>query len=446
VTIARAAALAALACAGVLVAVLLLDGGARTRYELRFQNAGQLVVGNDVRVGGRSIGRVAEIDLTADSQAAVTVEIDEAFGPLRRGTRAAIRATSLSGIAGRFVVIAPGPDNARALADGDVIEATATTDVVELDQLFATFDARARRGLQRIIRGGAAQFDGRGPEANQAAEYFNPALSSTRRLVREVNRDSETLSRFLVDTARAMTALASRRETLTDLVGNANEAAEGVVAENEALSASLARLPTTLRRGNSTFVNLRSTLDDLDELVAESRPATRRLAEFLRELRPLVSDARPTIRELRTAIRRPGADNDLVELLGRTPRLADVSGPALRNTTRALDRSGPFLSFFRPYTPELVGWFRGFGQGAANYDANGHYARVQPIFNTFAFTESPEGGLLTPQSPDDRLDGLQTGLLRRCPGAATPAPADGSAPFTDGSELDCDARLTVPGP
>ncbi len=433
--------------AGVLLAALLLGGSAKSEYDLRFQNAGQLVVGNEVRVGGRPIGQVKSIDLTDENDAAVKVEIDDEFAPLKQGTRASIRSTSLSSIAGRYVVIAPGPDNAPDLEDGDVIPATSTTDIVDLDQLFNTFDARARRGLQRVISGNAKQFDGRGEEANSAAEYFNPALATTRRVVNEVNRDSETLSRFLVDTARAMTALASRRETITDLVSNANEAAEGVVAENDAFNQTLERLPGTLRRGNTTFVNLRGTLTDLDELFSESRPATRRLAEFLRELRPLVTDSRPTIRDLRTAIRRPGADNDLVELLRKAPRLAQVSEPALRNTTKALNRSVPFFDFFRPYTPELVGWFRDFGQGASNYDANGHYARIQPIFNTFNFTQSPAGGTLTPQSPDNRLTGLQTGVLRRCPGAASNPAADGSAPWRDDEgDLDCDQRLAVPGP
>jgi len=430
----------------VLVAALLLRGGDTTAYTLRFQTAGQLVPGNEVRVGGRAIGSVKDIRLTDDNQAAIDVEVEDRFAPLRRGTRATIRSTSLSGIAGRYVVIAPGPDNARPLEEGDVVPASETTPIVDLDQLFNTFDAEARRGLQRIIRGNADQFDGRGEEANRTAEYFNPALSATRRLVNEANRDSETLSRFLVDTATAMTALASRRETLTELISNANEAAEGVVAENEAFSASLARLPGTLRRGNTTFVNLRSTLTDLDRLVEESGPATRRLAPFLRELRPLVTDARPTIRDLRLAIRRPGADNDLVELLRKTPRLAEVADPSLRNTTRLLNRSAPVLDFIRPYTPDLVGWFRDFGQGASNYDANGHYARIQPIYNLFSLTDNPAGGLLQPQDVDDRLVGVETGNIRRCPGGASQDAADGSSPFLDNGGLDCDARQSPPGP
>ena len=76
-------------------------------------------------------------------------------------------------------------------------------------------------------------------------------------------------------------------------MSNANLAAQGIADENAAFSETLARLPTTLRRGNSTFVNLRATLTDLDVLVAESKPATKDLAPFLRELRPLVERRAP---------------------------------------------------------------------------------------------------------------------------------------------------------
>ncbi len=446
-TIARAAVLAALVLAAVLVATLLLGGSEKATYKLRFQNAGQLVKDNDVQIGGRRIGSVKEINLTDDNQAEIDIEVSDEFAPLRRGTRALIRATSLSGIANRYIALTPGPNNAPALDDGAVLPLEDTTTIVDLDQLFNTLDPEARRALQRIIKGSATQFAGKEEQANAAARYFNPALSTTRRLVNELNRDSRTLERFLVDGARATTALAEKRETLTDLVSNANEAAEGIVAENEAFSETLQRLPGTLRRGNSTFVNLRATLTDLDVLVEESKPATRDLARFLRELRPLVTAARPTIRDLRLAVRRPGADNDLVELTRKAPRLQRVASPSLRNTTTALRKSLPVLDFARPYVPELTGYLRDFGNTTANYDANGHFARIQPIYNLFSFTDNAAGGLLTPQDPDDRLDGFQTGFTRRCPGGSTQRAADNSSPWKDSDgDLDCDERLVLPGP
>ncbi len=371
-TAARAIALAALVAAGVLVGMMLLGGEEMTQYKLRFQNAGQLVKDDDVQIGGRRIGSIRDIKLTSNNQAEVDIEVSEPFAPLREGTRAQIRQTSLSGIANRYILLTPGPNNSRELDEGTVLPTTATNDVVDLDQLFNTLDPKARRSLQQIIQGSAEQYRGKGRQANEAAKYFNPALSTTRELVNELTTDSRTLERFIVDGARAMTALAEKRETLTELVSNANEAAGGIAAENDAFSESLARLPGTLRRANTTFVNLRATLTDLDELVEESKPATKDLRPFLRELRPLVRAARPTIRDLRLAIRAPGRDNDLIELTRKTPRLAQVAEPSLRNTTTSLRKLTPVLDFIRPYSSDLTQWFRDFGQGTANYDANGH--------------------------------------------------------------------------
>src|SRR5205085_12669041 len=85
--------------------------------------------------------------------------------------------------------------------------------------------------------------------------------------------------------------------------------------------------------------------------------------------------------DLSTLVRRPGADNDLVDATRKLPSFQRVASPALKDGTGALQKSQPVLEFIRPYIPELVGWFRDFGAGASNYDANGHYARIQPIFN-----------------------------------------------------------------
>jgi phospholipid/cholesterol/gamma-HCH transport system substrate-binding protein len=447
-TVARAAAAGALTLVVALaIWMLLLRGDSGTEYTLLFQNAGQLVNDNDVQVAGRRVGSVRDIELTDDNRAAVTISVQEPFAPLREGTEAVIRLTSLSGVANRYVALTPGPGDAKELPEGATLTSESTTDVVDLDQIFNTLDESTRGDLSDVIKGFATQYEGKGDAAGQSARYFNPLLSTSRRLVQEVTEDEGALTRFLVNSSRAATAIAERRDDLAGLVGNANATARAIGQENAALARALGLLPTTLRRANTTFVNLRATLDDLDVLVAESKPATRDLAPFLRELRPLVADARPTIRDLRELVRRPGDDNDLVEATRKLPRLQQVATPAFRTGRRALQDSQPVLEFIRPYTPDLVGWFRDFGQGAANYDANGHYARIQPMFNAFSFVDNPAGGMLSPIPPEQRFDGLETGVIRRCPGAATQQPADGSAPWRDSDgDLDCDPSLRLPGP
>jgi phospholipid/cholesterol/gamma-HCH transport system substrate-binding protein len=447
VTVARAAAAGALALAVALAIWLLLfrgDGG--TEYTLLFQNAGQLVKDDDVQVGGRRVGSVRDIELTQDNRAAIKISVEEPYAPLREGTQAVIRLTSLSGIANRYVALTPGPGDAEELPEGATLRSDSTTDVVDLDQIFNTLDKKTSGDLASVIKGLATQYQDKGEQAGLSAKYFNPLLSTSRGLAQQLTEDEGALTRFLVNSSRAATTIAGQRNEVSQLVANTNATATAIGEENASLARALSLLPTTLRRANTTFVNLRATLDDLDVLVAASKPATKDLAPFLRQLRPLISAARPTIHDLRLAISRDGPDNDLVDATRKLPKLQRVASPAFRNGRRALQRAQPVLEFARPYTPDLVGWLRDFGQGAANYDANGHFARIQPIFNAFNFTDNPAGGVLTPIPPAARYNELQTGVQRRCPGAATQRPADGSAPFTDGGTVDCDPSLVPPGP
>ena len=448
-SIARGAAAAALVLAIVLIAVLLFRGGDVREYDLIFQNAGQLVKDDDVQVGGRRVGSVREITLTDDNRARVKVEVQEPYAPLREGTRAVIRLTSLSGIANRYIALTPAPNSAEELDDGATLPAGSTTDVVDLDQLFNTLDPKTRKSLQGVIQGFATQYDGRGKEAGESAEYFNPFLSTSRRLVNQLTQDEAALTDFIVNSSRAVTAVAERRDDLASLVGNTNTTAAAIGDENVALAQALGLLPTTLRRANTTFVNLRATLDDLDVLVAESKPATKDLAPFLRELRPLVASAKPTIKDLRKLVTRPGSNNDLLDATRKMPALQRVATPTFRNSRQALQKSQPVLEFIRPYTPEITGWFHDFGQATSNYDANGHFARIQPIFNSFTYVGDGTGGQLVPNALDNKFGALSLNNDKRCPGAASQPAADGSAPFLDGGNLgadDCDPSQVPAGP
>src|ERR1700709_1840727 len=116
-TLTRGLALGALAIAAV-VAILVLTGSNKHEYTLVFQSAGQLVKDNDVQVGGRRIGRVADIKLSDKNLAEVRVQVDEPYAPLHVGTTATIRSGSLSGVANRSISLSPGPHSPPRLAGG----------------------------------------------------------------------------------------------------------------------------------------------------------------------------------------------------------------------------------------------------------------------------------------------------------------------------------------
>jgi phospholipid/cholesterol/gamma-HCH transport system substrate-binding protein len=417
-------AVAALVAAIALAALAMFGGGSSYTVHAVFDNAGQLVTGNEVRVGGQPIGTITDIDLDDDANAVVTMKIEEDLAPLHDGTSATIRATSLSGIANRYISLEPGPNSAQRIDDGGRIGVDHTSAPVDLDVLFNTLDRKTREGLRNLVRGSGDWYDHKGSQARASTKYFAPWLSSSSDLTAELSLDQQVFTRFIKDGAATLSAIAERRDDLSALVSNTNQAMGAIGDESTALQRALTLLPGTLRKANTTFVNLRSTLDDLQRLVDESKPATRQLAPFFEKLRPLLRDARPTISDLSELISKPGSGNDLTELTAAQPRLAKLTAAIFPRAIKALDRSQPVIEYARHYTPDIAGWITKFAEVAGYYDANGHYARVQPVFSPAVYAN----GTLTPVAPSRHFEGYQRGILRHCPGGATQPPPDGSAP------------------
>jgi phospholipid/cholesterol/gamma-HCH transport system substrate-binding protein len=420
-------------------------------YKLVFENAGQMVRGDLVRIGGSGVGTVEAIELNDAGKAEITVAIDEEYAPLHQGSRATLRHQGLIGTANRYIDVSPAPNFKPELADGATIGGDKTQPIVDIDQFFNTFTPKTREGLDHFIQGFADWYAGQEKNASQATKYFPPALAQATKLFRELNRDSEDFQELLVQTSKAMGAIEERSADLTGLVDNAGTTAAAISSDTESLRKVLVDLPPALRQGSETFAALRGpAIDDLERFVVESEESARVLPGFLRRFRPLVRDSVPLFKQLRVMFNGPGAGNDLYDTMVDLPPLAKSADKAFPRASKSLKQSTPIWGFIRPYGPDLTAWLRSFGGAMAPYDANGHYARSVPVFDAFSFTDDADGGTLTPKSPAQRGQSpyLSTGNLRRCPGAGAPAPADGSAPFVDMGELanpDCDPSQRIGG-
>jgi phospholipid/cholesterol/gamma-HCH transport system substrate-binding protein len=437
---------AALAVAVVVLAVVLLSGGGGHKYTLVFQNAGQLVPDNQVLIGGSPVGSVESIDLTDDNLAAVHVEVDQ---ELHEGTTATIRATSLSGVANHYVSISPGPNSSPALEDGAELGLSSTTTPVDIDQFFNTFPPRVRQGLANFIKGNAAVYSGQGKKANDAYKYFGTVLNRTSAFAHELNADQRLLSRFVVSSARLTTAVAGRGEQLSSAVTNATTAFDAIASQNENFDATLRELPPVLRQSNTTFVNLRAALDDLEPLVETAKPATKELAPFLAELRPVFQKLVPFTHNLRLVVSRPGKGNDAAELLGTLPKVEQLASNAFPHSEQAIEGFQPDLNFIRAYTPDLFNAIGKFGQVAGYYDGNGHYVRaVTAGQNLFRYNgENSELEPITKSEQFAPFENVHT--HRRCPGGATQPAADGSSPWVGGASVsssECNPADVPPGP
>src|SRR5207248_7205106 len=242
-------------------------GGGGSSYQLVFADAGQLVRGDQVQVGGVPVGSITDIVLTKDFKARVTIHVDGSLTPLHEGTVAQVRVPSLSSVANRYIALSPGPNNKPALASGATLPASATREVVDLDQLFNTLDPKTRKGLAEFIQGTAEQYAGAGRDLGRTTEYFPPALTATSHFFSELVRDQPVFTSFLVESARAVTTIAGRKEQLADLIENANTTFRAIGSQQSQLARGLRQLPVTLRQGNRTFAELPSTFGTLKQLV-----------------------------------------------------------------------------------------------------------------------------------------------------------------------------------
>lgn len=432
----RIAAVAALALAAAIVAYLVFAGGGGATYHLMFAEAGQLVRGDQVQVGGVPVGSVTNIELTPDFKAKVTIHVDSSLAPLHEGTTAQVRVPSLSSVANRYVALSPGPNNRAALSEGATLPASATKEVTDLDQLFNTLNPKTRKGLQGFIQGTGEQYAGAGRQLGQSTEYFAPFLAASDHFFSELVRDQPVFTRFLVETAKAVTTIGARKEQLADLIENSNTAFTAIGSQQTQLAQGLKQLPLAFQQGNRTFAQLPSTFAALKELVDASKPTTKPLTTLFQRLHGLLGAATPAVRNFNVAFNQPGANNDLLDLFKALPALARTLTTSTPVSVKALQESVPITAFFGPYAPELAGTARTFGQAASYYDADGHFARLSPVLPDFTINTS--NNTLTPTTPEGALANLKTGQLRRCPGAATQPAADGSSPFVDNELLSCD--------
>jgi phospholipid/cholesterol/gamma-HCH transport system substrate-binding protein len=397
---------------------------------------------------------VQSISLTPDGEADIKIAISDGnYKPLHVGTQAIIRQASLSGVANRYVdLMLPGGNPAK-IPSGGIIQENDTTTAVDLDQLFNTFDPKTRDALRRLIRGYGTAYGGRGAEANAGFAYLNPTLAASSRLFAELNRDTPLLSDFVVNSSRLVTTIASRKTQLSALIDHLATTTGAIGRQKVALAHAIHVFPAFMRRANTTFVNLRSTLTDLNGLVNDSKPVAKKLRPFVRALRPLAIGAQPTLRQLSSLIQRSGKSNDLVDLTYSAVPVGKIAvGPVNRNgasrpgalpaSTDALKASVPELSYARPYAPDLVGWFDDFSHSGV-YDALGGGSRASPHVNlpTNINAFIPSGTVKQAIVDLGNQGAVSLNQRNRCPGAMERGTAWKPAP-----DYPCDLSQVPLGP
>ncbi len=424
----RVYAVLALGLAVAVLAVVLLSGSSTYVLHAQFEDAGQLVRGDLVTVAGHQVGSVGSITLANNGLADVELDItDHSFTPIRTGTQATIGQLSLTGVANRFVGLSLS-NAGSVIRNGGLLPSTQTRGIVDLDMVLDALTPKVRTSIQQVLRTGAYLVSRpTASQFNQAALYFNPALSQLTQFGGELVADRFALQRLISSGAEVTSALAADSPDLGGAVTNTATTLREVAAERAALEDLLLRAPGVLAQGRGVLADVNYAARQLDPTLTDLRPVAPPLATLLRNAAPAAQGTAQLVTGISGLV--PSAEQ---ALQGFPPEERKAT-PAVKSLTSALTGITPILAGLRPYTPDVVaGFFNGVGGASGgSYDANGHYLKtllaLQGGGSSLSGLLSLVGPLTGSLGP---LNGGRTSLLAPCPGGGNPPAADRSNPWT----------------
>jgi ABC-type transporter Mla subunit MlaD len=291
-----------------------------------FDNAANLVDGEDVKIAGVPVGVVEGLEVTDDKKAAVTLRIyDEDFIPWKSDAKCVIRPQGLIGE--KFVECEPGSTSARPLAqleDGDgegerLLPLANTSSPVDIDLLNDIMRLPYRERFAILLSEFGTGLAGRGDELNEVIHRANPALRETDKLLAVLADQNRVLANLARDSDAALGPLARERRHVSSWIVEANATGEASAERRGDISRGIHLLPEFLRK-------LRPLMADLDELANQGTPL---------------------LRDLGTAA--PQMD-DLIKGLGTFSEAGRRSFPSLGD---ALERGRPALMQARPLIQDL---------------------------------------------------------------------------------------------
>ena len=306
-----------------------------------FASANQVDTRTPVRVGGVDVGKVDAIQLEPGRRVAlVTMRISDSGVTLHSDASADLRWRTMLG--GRmYVALDPGSPSAPPLGER-TIPADRTDSQVEFDHLNQVYDRDTPHWQRTVLHElptalsqgrAAAAIDALSPSLDTVAHGVEPMLGT----------QPDDLTRLVQATARTARALGADRRQLQGLVDGAAATLGTTAAHHAALGGAMQLTPPALDETIAAMRRVRTTLADLDPLVASLRPGVRVLPTAARTTRPalitaddLLRRARPLLRDLGPAMRSLG----VASAAGR-PLLRDLDP----TVTRLRDELTPFLGY-----------------------------------------------------------------------------------------------------
>jgi phospholipid/cholesterol/gamma-HCH transport system substrate-binding protein len=386
------------AALAILVLLGLSAGGGNGGYTVRaiFDDAGNVISGEDVKVEGVKIGAVGSVTPTPQAKAAVVLKIENpGFQDFRADATCSVRPQALIGekyvdckITQARAEGTPLPPPLKKVPSGRegegqyLLPVTNTSSPVDIDLLGDISRMPERERLTIILNELGAGLAGRGSDLREVIKRADPALREFDRVLGILADQRHVIAKLNADSAKALAPLAASRERFADFLVQSNKVAQATAAHRGALARNLQDFPPFLK---------------------QLGPAMERLGRFAEQTTPVANDlnaAAPGID--RTFTELPGFSNSSTAYFESLGRSAKLSGPALASLKPLLARLSALGNAGQPAAANLSSLltnlrdsgglerildFIFLGTGSSNgYDALGHFLRADLV---------PSGGCLS---------------------------------------------------
>jgi virulence factor Mce-like protein len=320
-------------------------------YDIKAElpSGANLVVGNEVRVGGFRVGIVDQITPRTVEQngqtrsiAVVDMNLDKVVEPLATDTQVIVRPRSALGL--KYVELTPGTAES-SFAAGDTIPLANAGDPVEFDDLLNTFDQGLRDDSRTALEGFGDAFAGRGASINVALSEFPELFGSLRAVMDNLNDPDTELDQFFLQIGRAAAQVAPVDAVQAQLFTNMADTFEAFSRDPAALQATIEGAPPTLQAGIESFPVQRPFLADFAELSNQLRPAAQELPRSLPAINSML------VRGQNVLPRTVFYNRRLEDVLAAVDELAENPNTklGLQDLDTLMDVTGPFLQHVNPY-------------------------------------------------------------------------------------------------
>ncbi|HMJ36805.1 MAG TPA: MlaD family protein [Baekduia sp.] len=386
-------------------------------------SAANLVVGNEVRIGGTRVGVVKGIAPKRLDDGRVIAQLDMSLEttvkPLPKDSTILVRPRSALGL--KYVEITKGKSTDGYAADATIPLKAATPAPVEFDEFLGTFDDKTRAAAQQQLLGLGNAFAGRGQDLHEAIQSLNPLLAQLGPAMANLADDRTQLARFVQSLGRTSAIVAPVAEQQASLFRNLDTTfdafasvarpylQDSISGGPPALDTATRELPKQrpfLANSEGFFHDLRpgvkalsGAAKDLSQAFVVGTPALKRSVQFNKDLKPTFASLQRFAEDPLVALgvqdlgQTARIANPLLATLTPTQTVCNYWTLLFRNAASVLsegDTNGTGQRFMIVATPQGPNNEGGPSSGPANGPNADNFLHANPYPNTSAPGQTAE--------------------------------------------------------